>query len=262
MKTINFVTVTNPLSLRRGVVQQTTSLTESRRAAFSPRNVNVNASRVTVRSCASTATATHTLDGQTINGPLKPAGQNLLIKVGEAEDTTTGGIILPDEAQTKPTFGEVVEAGPGKFLGNGVHIPMTVVKGDTIMYGSYGGTDLKYDGLKHTIVTQDDVLCKFENAQYSVTACKPIYDRLLIKPQEIQEETNTGLFLAPSAKKSQNAGEIVAMGPGRFMDNGEIEPKVLEIGNVVYYSNYAGTDITLDDEKYVVIRVADVYARV
>lgn len=245
---LNFVTFVNPLSTTRTLNQRPISIT-----TLTTRRSN----STTIR-----ASTTHTLDGQVITGPLKPAGHNLLVKVAEAEDTTSGGIILPDDAQEKPSFGQVVEAGPGKYLGNGIKIPMHVSKDDIVLYGKYGGTDLNYDNDKHTIVTQDDVLCIFKDSDYTVSSCQPIFDRVLVQVEKASEEMVSGLIISATAKEKQHCGKVVAVGPGRFMENGETEPKSIDIGDFVYYGAYAGSEITLESEEYVIVRVADVFAKV
>lgn len=204
----------------------------------------------------------HTLNGQEIKGPLQPANHNLLVKVAESADKTTGGIFLPNEAQEKPTFGEVVEAGPGKYMGNGTMIPMHINKGDIVMYGKYGGTDLNYDEKKHTIVTQDDVLCKFEGGKLTVDACQPIFDRVLVKVMDASDQSAGGIILSGNAKEKQTCGHVVAIGPGRFMENGEMEPLAIAVGDLVYYGSYSGTNVTLGNEEYVMLRIVDIFAKV
>lgn len=208
------------------------------------------------------AAASHTLNGKSISGPLQPVGQNVLVKIAEAADTTAGGLILTGSAKEKPTYGEVIEAGSGKFYPNGMKVPMSINKGDYVLYGKYGGTDLDYDGDKHTIVTQDDILCKLANGEYSASAVEPILDRLLVKVEESAEETSSGIILSKTAKEKSTAGKIVAMGPGRFMENGETEPSAFAIGDTVFYGKYSGTEVEFDGEAYMLIRVADVYAKV
>lgn len=245
---INFVTSGHALSLRSPMHVQV----QSRRPAV---NVTAGARRVT-------PVCGHSLNGQNIDSPLLPANHNILVKIAEASDKTEGGIFLPEEAKDKPNFGEAVEVGPGKYLGNGVPIPMHVAKGDTVMYGQYGGTSLNYDGDKHVVITQDDILCKFSDGEYKVTSCVPIFDRLLVKVGEMSDETSGGLIISNNAKEKPTNGEVMAMGPGRFMENGEMEPATMQIGDQVYYSTYAGTNITLEGEDYVIVRVADIFAKV
>ncbi|KAI0567606.1 GroES chaperonin [Gracilaria domingensis] len=207
------------------------------------------------------AAASHTLDGKTISGPLQPVGQNILVKVAESPDTTSGGLFLAASAKEKPTYGEAIEVGPGKTFPNGIQVPMKVEKGDYVLYGKYGGTDLDYDGDKHTIVTQDDILCKLENGEYSATAVQPIQDRMLIKVDEAAEETSSGIILSKTAKTKSTSGKIVAMGPGRFMENGQMEPLAFSIGDTVFYGKYSGMEVEFGGEQYMMIRMVDVYAK-
>lgn len=238
---LNFIPAASPLAARP--VRQTHGLTPLRRPFVA-------------------TVASHTLNGQTIRGPLQPSSHNILVKIAEASEKTAGGIILPDQAQEKPNFGDVIEVGPGKFLGNGVKIPMHIEKGDTILYGKYGGTTMTYDGNKHVVINQDDVLCKFSGGKLSTESCEPVFDRVLVKLGEVPDETEFGLIISNSAKEKPTFGTVIAMGPGRFMENGETEPAAIAVGDQVYYSSYAGTNITLDDEEYIVLRIADIFAKV
>lgn len=212
------------------------------------------------RMTAATST-THTLNGRSITGPLQPISHNILVKVAEPPSTTTGGLLLSSTAKEKPTYGEAVEVGPGKRLGNGVEVPMTIAKGDFVLYGKYGGTDLEYDEQKHTVVTQDDVLCKLRDGLYEPDAVQPVYDRVLIKIEAPSQETSGGILVTRSNDQRNTVGKVVAMGPGRFMENGEMEPLSFQVGDTVFYGQYAGTDIEFRGEKYVIVRVADVYAK-
>ena len=205
-------------------------------------------------------TATHELDGRVITGPLKPAGNNVLVRVAEAQDTTTGGIILSTGAKEKPTFGEAIEVGPGKFFGSGTKIPMAISKGDTVLYGKYGGTDVTYDGIKHTIVTQDDILCRLIGGKFEAGSVEPIFDRVLVKRDNPASETTSGIIIAPSASKKTYSGSVVAIGPGRFMENGETEPVQLKIGDNVFFGEYSGTEVNFQGEEYILVRNSDIYA--
>jgi chaperonin GroES len=93
---------------------------------------------------------------------LKPLGDRLVVKPMEAEETTAGGIVLPDTAKEKPQKGEVIAAGPGKLLDSGKIEPMEVKVGDTIYYAKYGGTEIKIGGEEYVILRQDDVLAVLE----------------------------------------------------------------------------------------------------
>ena len=89
---------------------------------------------------------------------LKPLGDRVVVKPLEAEEKTSGGIVLPDSAKERPQTGEVIAVGPGKTLDNGSVAPMEVVVGDKVVYSKYGGTEVKVDGQDVLIMRQDDIL--------------------------------------------------------------------------------------------------------
>ncbi len=89
---------------------------------------------------------------------LRPLDNGVVIKQLEAEEKTTGGIILPDAAKEKPTMGKIVAVGPGKTLDNGKISKMSVKKNDKVLYSKYGGNDVEVDGVKYIILKESDIL--------------------------------------------------------------------------------------------------------
>ena len=89
---------------------------------------------------------------------LRPLDDRIVIKQLEAEEKTSGGIILPDAAKEKPQIGKVVVAGPGKVLDDGKRSKMSVKKGDEVLYGKYMGNDVEIDGKKLVIIREGDIL--------------------------------------------------------------------------------------------------------
>ena len=87
---------------------------------------------------------------------------------------------------------------------------------------------------------------------------KPLADRVIVKQQEAEEKTKSGLYLPDAAKEKPTKGKVIAVGPGRFDDKGKrIEPGV-SAGDVVYYGKYSGTDVEIDGEKFVILRESDI----
>ena len=78
----------------------------------------------------------------------------------EAEETTAGGIVLPDSAKEKPQRGTVVAVGPGRLLDSGNRGEMSISNGDTVIYGRYGGSDIEVDGKEMKILRESDILAK------------------------------------------------------------------------------------------------------
>jgi chaperonin GroES len=89
---------------------------------------------------------------------LKPLGDRIIATSTGTEEVTKGGIVLPDTAREKPQEGKVIAVGPGKLLDSGQTVQMDVKVGDKIIYGKYGGTEVKVDGEEYIILRQDDVL--------------------------------------------------------------------------------------------------------
>jgi chaperonin GroES len=89
---------------------------------------------------------------------MRPLHDRVIVKRIAEEEKTSGGIIIPDTAKEKPQQGKVIASGKGKILENGKVNPLTVKKGDRILFGKYAGTDIKIDGEEHLIMREDDIL--------------------------------------------------------------------------------------------------------
>jgi chaperonin GroES len=85
-------------------------------------------------------------------------GDRILVKRLEAEEKLKSGIIIPDTAKEKPKQGKVIAVGNGKMLDNGTIRPLEVKTGDTVLFASYAGTDVKIDDEEYLIMREDDVL--------------------------------------------------------------------------------------------------------
>jgi len=89
---------------------------------------------------------------------VKPMEDRIIVRPLEAEQKTSGGIIIPDSAKERPQKGEVVAVGPGKYSDKGSKIEMSLKKGDKILYGKYSGTEVKIDSEDYLIMRESDVL--------------------------------------------------------------------------------------------------------
>ena len=78
----------------------------------------------------------------------------------DAEETTAGGIVLPDAAQEKPQRGTVVAVGPGKLLDSGQRGEPSIAVGDEVIFGKYGGTEIEVEGVEVKILRESDILAK------------------------------------------------------------------------------------------------------
>jgi chaperonin GroES len=89
---------------------------------------------------------------------VRPLGEKVLIQRMEAETTTKGGIVLPDTAKEKPQKGTVMAVGDGRLLGDGTRAEHQVSKGDTVLFASYAGTEIKVNGEELMLMDESDIL--------------------------------------------------------------------------------------------------------
>jgi len=89
---------------------------------------------------------------------IKPLDDRILVEQSAAEETTAGGIVLPDSAQEKPQRGKVVATGPGKLLDSGERGGLSVKVGDDVFYGKYAGSEVDVNGDTFVILRENDVL--------------------------------------------------------------------------------------------------------
>ncbi|AFV10648.1 10 kDa chaperonin [Thermacetogenium phaeum DSM 12270] len=89
---------------------------------------------------------------------------------------------------------------------------------------------------------------------------KPLGDHVLVKPLSKEEKTEGGIYLPDTAKEKPQEGEVIAVGPGRLLENGtRVQPEV-KVGDKVIYAKYGGTEIKLGDVEYLIMRESDILA--
>ena len=84
---------------------------------------------------------------------------------------------------------------------------------------------------------------------------KPLADRVLIEPKEAEAKTASGLYIPDTAKEKPQQGTVLAVGPGK-----KDEPMEVKVGDVVLYGKYAGTEVTVEEKKYLIVRQSDILA--
>lgn len=89
---------------------------------------------------------------------------------------------------------------------------------------------------------------------------RPLGDRVVVKAVEAEEKTRGGIILPDTAKDKPQEGEVIAVGPGRVLDNGSRLAPEVKVGDRVIYSKYGGTEIKVDDVEYLVVRESDLLA--
>lgn len=93
---------------------------------------------------------------------LQPMGERIVIQRVESEETTAGGIVLPDSAREKPARGTVIAIGSGKLLDDGSRAPSQLKEGDRVLFSSYAGENVEIDDVEYLLMREDDVLAVLE----------------------------------------------------------------------------------------------------
>jgi chaperonin GroES len=89
---------------------------------------------------------------------------------------------------------------------------------------------------------------------------RPLADRVVVEPSEKEEKTASGIILPDTAKEKPQEGEIIAVGPGRRDEDGKIIPMDVKQGDIVLFAKYAGTEIKIEDKKFLILKESDILA--
>ena len=126
------------------------------------------------------------------------------------------------------------------------------------------GTKIAYSRAKQKIVQHGLKSsingCENTRKKRKVKMIKPLADRIVVKPAEAEQKTSSGLFIPDNAKEKPMQGKVVAVGPGRKNDKGEVVAMEVKVGDVVLYGKYSGTEVTVDGENYLIVKESDVIA--
>ena len=87
---------------------------------------------------------------------------------------------------------------------------------------------------------------------------RPLQDRVIVKQNEAEEKTKSGIVLPDTAKEKPTKGKVISVGPGKLDDKGKPMELGVRVGDTVYYGKYSGTDIEVDGQKFVILRETDI----
>jgi chaperonin GroES len=90
---------------------------------------------------------------------------------------------------------------------------------------------------------------------------QPMGDRLVVKPIQSEEKTKSGIYLPDTAKEKPQEGKVIAVGPGRMTDEGKRITPDVEVGDIVIYTKYGGSEIKIDGEELIIMRESDILAK-
>jgi chaperonin GroES len=89
---------------------------------------------------------------------------------------------------------------------------------------------------------------------------RPLGDRVVVEPLEAEEKTKGGIILPDTAKEKPQEGKVVAVGKGKLNDKGELVPMEVKVGDKVLYGKYSGTEVTVENKQYIILREEDILA--
>lgn len=88
---------------------------------------------------------------------------------------------------------------------------------------------------------------------------RPLNDRIVVRRKEEEEKTAGGILLPGSAKEKPNQGEVVAVGPGKLLDNGEVRPLSLKVGDSVLFGQYSGNNVKVDGQELIILTEGEIF---
>ncbi|CAL1162353.1 unnamed protein product [Cladocopium goreaui] len=180
-----------------------------------------------------------------VDGAVEPLGKFLLVKSAAAEEVTKAGLLLPKSQ--KPKQGEVVAAGPGEAnVESGQMVPMSVKVGEKVLYSKYGGSEtIECGGQDHVLVREDDVLLKYKGDEPVLAKISMPRGKVLVKLLPKEQETSFGLLLSEGAnEQTTTAGEVVSVGAGTILANGDELEAPVKAGDKVRFRY--GDEVELD----------------
>jgi chaperonin GroES len=141
---------------------------------------------------------------------------------------------------------------------------MPVTVGDTVYYGKYTGEDITYNGAKHALIRDDDVLVRFPaGVDANIDNAEVNWDNVLVKVVETNQEESGGILIAKTVKKNSvsSIAEVLKVGPGRYAFNGKLMEMDVVPGDMVKYRDYAAQEVEINGEKYAVVKMNDLFAK-
>lgn len=204
----------------------------------------------------------HRLNNYIIPGPLRPLGNQVLVKLRRTEDKTTGGLYVPTAEVEAPKEGFVVAAGPGAVHPEtGALMECPVKEGELVLLSDFTGERVEYDSQKHMFLDASSILGKFPEKSVTAEGFVPLGDRVLVACAEAAKETVTGIAIAMDEEEDSNEGEVVAKGAGKTLANGDLKAVEIDLGEHVLFNKYTASETTLDGKRFKVVSEKDCIAK-
>ena len=203
-----------------------------------------------------------TLDGETIRGDITPLGDLVLVKVKDTLQASSGGVLLPDQSQERPTEGLVMEAGPGRIHPDtGIRIPNPVSKGVSVLYGKFDGKAIEYKGEECQMIRDEDVMLYYTGVTMSLDNVHPCRDYVLVElPEKKEQLTSSGVVIADMVTKDDLPceGVVINVGEGRMNSSGKFSPSPVKVGDFIKFKDYAGNEVRIEGKDYMLVQMIQI----
>jgi chaperonin GroES len=192
---------------------------------------------------------------------VQPTGNAVWVQVRDTLVATSGGILLPDQAQERPTEGTVVAVGPGKrHPHTGILIQNPVSVGQSVLYGQFEGKQVEYNGRDCQVVRDDNILLTYEGVTLRLDSIQPVRDYVLVELAQEQLTTESGVVVANQVMKdyAQCQGRVVKIGEGRLAGDGKLTKSPVQVGDFCKFKDYAGNEIDIEGKLYSIVKMVDI----
>lgn len=173
---------------------------------------------------------------------LKPLLSNIIVQTDPKKERTAGGIYIPEPSQGN----EPVEAGMVIDRGSS-----DLKNGERILYSKMACSVVEKEGSKYRIIATENIYINISNPNNMT----PLHDRVVVKPSEQEEVTKGGIIIPDNAKEKPLQGTVIAAGPGKID-----EPMTVKKGDTVLYGKYVGTEVTIEETDYLIMKESDILA--
>lgn len=214
---------------------------------------------------AMTRLKANVLEGKEIQKDFTPINNMLFVKKADAVEKTEGGLILTGKNKIVKSEGLVTATGNGRINSEtGFQSPMPVSIGDSVCFGKFSGQEVTYNGVKHTLIRDDDILVRFPaGKEQTIENAEVIWDNVLVKIQKKEIQESGGILIAATTKKASvsSIGEVMKVGPGRYAFNGVLMEMDVAPGDMVKFRDFSAQEVEINGEEYAVVRMSDLLAK-
>ncbi len=247
----------NPRFGVEGFLKPSIRLVEHKRALWSMR--------------PSTAVRKYSLDGLSLDNPIRPLNDVVVIKIDPVKESSDGGVLLPNAREANPpNTGTVVDIGPGRTnRDTGFKFGMMFEKGDRVLWGKHVSAPVKYNDEDHLLVSEDNVLLSFQRDTPTLDSIKMNRNLILvtIKKENGPQQLKSGIVISTPASREAEVtiGEVLSVGPPGMARNGVPIPMNVDVGDTVKFRDFAAeylprNTLSVEGQDCVVIKNTDILA--